>query len=66
MVVEQAERRPSEDVGVEPLLSALVLKGLLPVDGSEVQHAPSRPARRETKEVAQVGPGLDVVELAAR
>ena len=65
MVVEQAEGRLPEDVGVEPLLSVLVLKGLLPVGGRELQDAADGPAGEEAEEVAEVGPGLDVVELAA-
>jgi hypothetical protein len=39
MVVEQAEGRAPEDVGVEPLLSVLILEGLLPVDGGKVEDA---------------------------
>ena len=66
MVVEQAEGGAPEDIRGEPLLSVFILKGLLPVDGGEVQVAANRPARQETEEIAQVGPGLDVVELAAR
>jgi hypothetical protein len=39
MVVEQAERGAAKDVGVEPLLSILVLEGLVPVGGGEVEDA---------------------------
>jgi hypothetical protein len=66
MVVEQAEGRPPEDVGVETLLSVAILQGLLPVERGEVQNAANGPAREEAEEVAEIGPGLDVVELAAR
>src|SRR4051812_49436443 len=66
MVVEQAERGAPEDVGVEPLLSVLVLEGLLPVDGGQVEDAGAGPAREQAEEIAEVAPGLDVVELAAR
>ena len=64
MVVEQ-EGCPPEDVGVESLLSVVVLEGLLPVDGSEVEDAAGGPAWQETEQVAEIGPGLDVVELGA-
>src|SRR5579872_4424490 len=66
MVVEQAKRGTAEDVGIEPLLSVLVLEGLVPVHGSELENAAMGPARQEAEEVAQVGPRLDVVQLAAR
>src|SRR5260370_39345374 len=66
MVVEQAKSRPPEDVGVEPLLSVALLEGLLPVEGGEIQHPAGWPAREEAEEVAKVGQGLDVMELAAR
>ena len=66
MLVEQAEGCAPEDIGVEPLLSVLVLEGLLPVEGGELQDSADRPARQEAEEVAKIGVGLDVVELAAR
>jgi hypothetical protein len=66
MVVEQAEGCAPEDVGVEELLSVVVLEGLLPVEGGELQNSAGRPAGQEAEEVAEVGPGLDVVKLAAR
>jgi hypothetical protein len=65
MLVER-EHGATEDVGGETLLSVLVLEGLLPVGGGELEGAAARPARQEAEEVAQVGPGLDSVELAAR
>src|SRR5438034_9911802 len=64
MLVER-EDGATEDVGGETLLSVLVLEGLLPVGGGELEDAAARPARQETEEVAQIGPGLDPVELAA-
>src|SRR6185312_12782994 len=66
MVAEQAEGGAPENVGVEPLLSVLVLERLVPVDGGEVEDTTGRPSGQQTEEVAEVGPGLDVVELAAR
>src|SRR5665213_3100533 len=66
MLVERAEGCAPEDVGVEPLLSVLVLEGLLPVERCELQDSADRPARQEAEEVAEIGVGLDVVELAAR
>lgn len=65
-MVEQADGRPPEDVGVETLLSVAILEGLLPVERGELQNAANGPAREEAEEVAQVSPGLEVVELAAR
>jgi hypothetical protein len=65
MVVEQSERGAAEDVGVEPLLSVLVLEGLVPVGGGEVEDATLGPAREQAEEVTQVGPGLELVKLAA-
>jgi hypothetical protein len=66
MVVEQGQGRAPEDVGIEALLSVLVLEGLLPVEGGELEDAAAGPAGKQTEEVAEVGPGLDAVELAAR
>jgi hypothetical protein len=59
------ERDGAEDVGGEALLSVLLLQGLLPERGSELKDAAGRPGGEQAKEVAEVGPGLDVVELAA-
>jgi hypothetical protein len=55
-----------EHVVVETLLSVLVLEGLLPVEGSELQDAPSGPAGEKAEQVAEVGPGLEVMQLGAR
>ena len=56
----------TEDVGSEPLLSLLLLERLLPEGGRELEDPPSWPRRQEAQEVAEVAPGLDPVELAAR
>jgi hypothetical protein len=45
MVAEQAQGGAPEDVGVEPLLSVLVLEGLLPVEGRELEDTTDRPAQ---------------------
>src|SRR6185503_17370169 len=66
MVAEQTEGGAPEDVGVEPLLSVLVLEGLLPGEGRELEDAAGGPTRQEAEEVSEVGPGFDVVELTAR
>jgi hypothetical protein len=66
MVVEQAQGCAPEDVGVEPLLSVLVLEGLLPVERRELEDPANRPVGGKAEEIAKVGPGLDVVELATR
>jgi hypothetical protein len=59
------ERDSPEDVGGQTLLSVLLLKGLLPGGRGELEDTALGPGRQETEEVAEVGPGLDVVELAA-
>ena len=52
-MVEQAEGRPLEDVGVETLLSVAILEGLLPVERGELQNAANGPAREEAEDVAK-------------
>src|SRR5690242_12521390 len=66
MLVDLTERDLAVDVGSEPLLSVLLLEGLLPVGGGELEDALRGPARDEAEQVAQVGGGLELVELAAR
>ena len=44
---------------VEALLSILLLEGLLPEGGCELEDAARRPGRQEAQQVAEVGPGLD-------
>ena len=46
-------------------LSFLLLSSLLPIDGSQLEHAVDGPAGQEAQEVAQVAAGFDAVELAA-
>src|SRR5215471_1825210 len=65
MAVEQAEGGAPEDIGVEPLLSVLVLEGLLPIGGGQLEDTAMGPTRQEAEEIAEVGPGLEVVELTA-
>src|SRR5262245_16018044 len=59
------ERKTAKDVGGEAPLSVVLLARLVPVDGRELENAVSGPAGQEAQEVAQVCPGLDVVEPAA-
>src|SRR5262249_54392326 len=66
MLLDRHERSVAEDIGHEPLLSLLVLEGLVPVSGSELEDAAQGPVRQEAEEVAQVSPRLDLVKLAAR
>ncbi len=66
MGIAQTEADLAEDVRGELLLSVVLLEGLLPVGGGELEHLINGPARQETEKVAQVSPGLDVVKLAAR
>jgi hypothetical protein len=57
---------PKQPGSSEPLLSLRLLSSLLPESGSELEHRRTRPARQKRQHVAQVSPGFDVVELAAR
>ena len=59
------ERHGAEDVGGESLLSVLLLAGLLPEGGGELEDSALGPGGEEAEEVAEVSPGLDAVELAA-
>src|SRR5579883_3153903 len=52
------------DVGGEALLSVLLLASLIPVGGSQVEHAQDRPIGQQAEEVAQVAPGFDAVQSA--
>src|SRR5262249_54847822 len=60
------ERSLAEDVSGESLLNVLILGGVLPEGRSQFEHAAVRPARQQAEQVAQVGPRLDAVKLAAR
>ncbi len=59
------ERDSPEDVGGQALLSVLLLEGLLPEGRGELEDAALRPGLQEAQEVAEVGPGLDAVELGS-
>ena len=59
------ERDGAEDVGGEALLCLWLLESLLPEAGGELEDAGGGPVLDEAEEVAEVGPGLDAVELAA-
>jgi len=48
----------------ELLLSVWLLSGLLPELGGELDDIPHGPSWQQREDVAQVGPGLDVVKLA--
>ena len=65
MLFDSRDREWPEDVGRKGLLSFGLLKGLLPELGAEFDDSVSWPALSEDEQVAQVGPGLDAVELAA-
>jgi hypothetical protein len=66
MVDGQIKHDSAEDVGGQELLSVLLLEGLLPEGGREIEDAALRPSRQKAKEVAKVGPGFEPVELATR
>ena len=55
----------SEGIGEEPLLSVWLLRGLLPVQGRELEDAALRPGRKEAEEIAQVRPGFEAAELTS-
>ena len=55
MFFSHAERDRAEDVRGEPLLSVLLLGGLVPVGGGEIEDVAAGPAGQQTQEVAQVG-----------
>ena len=58
------EHGESEVVGDE-LLSLGLLACLLPVAGSEIDDARREPVREQAHDFAQVGLGLDVVQVTA-
>lgn len=64
MVVEQTEGGALEDVGFEPLLSFLILEGLVPTKRGEFEDAAARPVGKQAEQISQIGPRLNVVELA--
>lgn len=65
MVAEQLDDGAAEDIGGEPLLSVVLLAGLAPVGGCELEDAGYGPAREQAEEIAEVGPWFDAVEPAA-
>lgn len=65
MRVELPENDLAVDVGGQPLLSPLVLECLLSVGGRQLEDAARGPGGQQAEEVAQVGPRLDAVHLAA-
>jgi hypothetical protein len=54
-----------EHVGSEPLLSVVLLAGLLPVGRSELEQTSLRPIGQQTQQVAQVVARFDAVPTAA-
>ena len=48
----------------EPLPSIGVLESLLPVLGRQLEDAVTRPGRQQNEHIAEVGPGLDLVQGA--
>ena len=61
-----SERNGAEDVGGQALLGILLLDSLLPEGWGELEESTRRPRVQETEDVAEVGPGVDAVELATR
>ena len=66
MLDERTKTDLTEDVRGEALLSVLLLQGLVPVGRGEFQDSALGPRGQQAQEVAQVGEGLDPVELATR
>lgn len=61
----EREQGTAKRVVSEPLLSFVLLEGLLPIGGGELEDAALRPIGEQVEEISKVAPGLDVVELAA-
>src|SRR5690606_35642870 len=59
------DQRSAERIFVEPPLSFALLESLLPIGGSELEHAGAGPVGQQVEEGAQIGPRLDAVHLAA-
>lgn len=62
----RVEGEASEGVGGESLFDVVAFAGLVPVERRQVEETMLRPTGQETEDVAQIGPGLDGAELAAR
>jgi hypothetical protein len=60
------KRHAAEDVGGEALLSVLLFQSLLPEGRGELEDAAPGPRREQAQQVAEIGQGLDPVQLAAR
>ena len=60
----KVEQDATEDVGGQLLLSFAFARGLLPVGGSELEHAGLGPGREQAEEIADVTERLDVVEAS--
>src|SRR3954462_3537251 len=63
---DEGKQGATERVVGEPLLSVVLLEGLLPIGRSEFEDAVLWPVGQQVEEVSEVAPGLDVVEIAAR
>jgi hypothetical protein len=61
----ESKHRATDDVGVQGLLSLVLLEGLAPVQGCEVEHPVLRPAREQAEQVSHVAERLDLVQSAA-
>ena len=57
---------PQQREVAEPLASVVLLAGLIPELGAELEDSAARPGGQEREHVAEIGPRLDAVELAAR
>ena len=66
MFVGQTKRDSAEDVGSQPLLSVLLIRGSSSRRREKVQDAALRPGWQKAEEVAEIGPGLKPVQLASR
>jgi hypothetical protein len=61
----ESEESATEGVLCEPPLSFFLLESLLEVGGGELEDAGFRPVGEQVEQVAEVGPGLEAVQLAA-
>jgi hypothetical protein len=61
----QFEHDPTEDVGVQDLLSLVLLEGLAPVGRGELEDTVAGPAGQQAQQVAHVREGFNLVEAAA-
>src|SRR5258708_8987278 len=61
----EGERSSAEGIGREPWLSVCILAGLLPVGGRKLEDAGVGPRGKQAEEIAEVGPGLKLVQATA-